>query len=137
MQEGHASLLEAAARREAAYLEVAGLVAETRTRLRALYARDLPVVEKRAAKAFEFEHLRRAYTARRERLGGSYDAWFGAVLNNARLLSLATYQQCVPALEHRLEALGGDLTAFYGAARALAKLSTPARHAAVCGPATP
>jgi predicted aminopeptidase len=119
--------------REARYLEVAALVTAGRARLRELYASDLPPAAMRAAKAEEFARLRAEYQSRRAALGDGYGWLFGAGLNNARLLAVATYQDCVPGLEARLAALGGDLPRFYAAARALARLAPAARHAAVCG----
>ena len=118
--------------RQTRFREVAGLIAEGRARLRALYARPLPAPAKRAAKAEELERLRFAYAARRAALGRGYDWLFDAGLNNARLLAVATYQDCVPGLEARLAASGGDLPRFYAAMRALARLGRSARHGAAC-----
>lgn len=118
--------------RQAQYLELAALVAASRVRLRELYARDLPPAAMRAAKAEEFARLRAEYQSRRATLGDGYAWLFGAGLNNARLLAVATYQDCVPGLEARLAAVGGDLPRFYAAARALARLKPAARRAAVC-----
>ena len=140
-REGVRRWLEAAGRpraldeylaREARYREVAALLAASRERLRALYARRLPPAEKRAAKAEEFARLRAEHASRRAALGAGYDWLFGAGLNNAQLLAIATYQDCVPSLEARLAALGGDLPRFYAAVRALARLKRAPRHAAAC-----
>ncbi len=51
-----------------------------------------------------------------------YDAWFAHGVNNARLNSVATYYDLVPAFERLLQANGGDLEQFYNAAKKLAKL---------------
>ncbi len=118
--------------RESRYAEVLALVAESRLRLRALYARALPAAEMRALKDEELARLRAAYRARRAQLGSGYEWLFGPDLNNAMLASLAAYQDCAPGLEARLVAVSGDLAAFYAHARLLARLPAAERHAAVC-----
>jgi predicted aminopeptidase len=133
---GNGSALQEFQNREARYAEVVALVTEARARLRLLYARRLPPAEMRALKAGELERLRAAYAARRARLGAGYQWLFGAELNNALLASVATYQDCVPGLEARLEEAGHDLPRFYAAVRALAKLTAAQRRAAVCGQAS-
>jgi len=130
--EGRPQALAAYRDREARNRGVAELVAAGRARLKALYARPLPPAALRTAKAEEFARLRSEYAARRAALGGGYDWLFEAGPNNARLLAVATYEDCVPALESRLAAAGGQLAQFYAAARSLAELSQAARHAAVC-----
>jgi predicted aminopeptidase len=119
--------------RQARYRAVAALVAAGRARLQALYGRDLPVVERRAAKAEEFARLRAEYRATGAATAG-YEWLFDGWPNNARLLAVATYDACVPALERALTAAGGELARFYESVRALARLEPAARHAA-CGAA--
>jgi predicted aminopeptidase len=100
-------------------------VASTRERLRAVYAAGGPPAALRAAKAAEFERLGAALRA------GGVDAQFaGRPLNNAVLLEIATYGDCVPALAARLVALGGDLARFYAAMASLATGPAAARRAA-------
>ncbi|HXQ31511.1 MAG TPA: aminopeptidase [Steroidobacteraceae bacterium] len=129
---GNGSALREFQERAARYAEVAALVAEARARLKLLYARRLPPAQMRALKAEELARLKADYAARRAQLGPGYEWLFGANLNNALLASVATYQDCVPGLEARLEQAGHDLPQFYAAARALAKLSASDRRAAVC-----
>ena len=112
--------------------ELGRLVAAARTRLRALYARPLPAAEMRAAKRDEFARLRAEYAARRADFGAGYDGLFGAGLNNAALVTVATYEDCAPGLEQQLGALDNDLPRFYAEARRLAALGHAERHAAVC-----
>jgi predicted aminopeptidase len=117
---------------------VAHLLGDARTRLRELYAQRLPADAKRAAKAAEFERLRAEYAALKQAWGrGGYDRLFGPDMNNASLLAIATYYDCVPGLEARLEAVGRDLPRFYAEARALAKLTAAERAAALCRSAAP
>ncbi len=115
--------------------QVADLMAETRTRLRQLYARELPAAEREAARQAEFSNLRAAYAELRRSWGADAGTdLFAAdpVLNNARLAAYATYHQCLPGLEQRLADLGRDLPAFYDEARRLARLEPGARRAAIC-----
>jgi len=136
--EGHAGALAEFRRRQDRYAEVAALVGEARARLRQLYAEPLPRERMRERKAAEFARLRAAYEQRRAHWGtGGYEWLFGATLNNASLLAVATYQECVPGLEQRLAAAGADLARFYAAAGELARLAPAARHAAACAAQRP
>jgi predicted aminopeptidase len=132
---GNRAALQDFQTREARYAEVGELVAAARARLKALYARPLPPAEMRSLKAAELARLRTDYAARRARLGPGYEWLFGAGLNNALLVSVATYQECVPGLQVRLQEAGHDLPRFYAAARALATLRGAQRRAAICGTA--
>ena len=58
-----------------------------------------------------------------------YDRWFGESLNNAKLGSVAAYNQLVPAFQELLAENGGDLTPFYQAVAKLAKLTSDERSA--------
>jgi predicted aminopeptidase len=94
----------AARRRER---EMAELLVATRRRLATLYASKLSPEEMRADKAAEFARLREALEAGGHPAKGDF--------NNARLVAVATYERCVPALRSELERLGGDLPVFYAA----------------------
>ena len=115
-------------RRIAAERALAARVGETRERLRALYASGQSSAALRAGKQREFAALREDLQAR----------WPGASLlesplNNAALLEVATYGDCVPAFAARLAALDGDLPRFYAAMRALASAIAAARRRACVG----
>ena len=117
---------------------IATLLGEGRDRLRELYAQPLAADAKRAAKAAEFERLRAEYAALERAWGrGGYERLFGPQMNNASLLAVATYHDCVPGLEARLEAVGRGLPRFYDEARRLAKLPRDERHAALCRAGAP
>ncbi|MBM0107664.1 aminopeptidase [Steroidobacter sp. S1-65] len=111
-----------------------GLLLQTRERLSALYRSDVSEEEKRDRKQYEFGVLKLQYSELKEKWNGyrGYDAWFSRTLNNAHLVSAATYYGCVPGLRELLRSVGGDLPAFYAAARELAKQTREARAAAVC-----
>ena len=57
-----------------------------------------------------------------------YDMWFEEAVNNARLNSLATYYDLVPAFEELLAAGNGDLEVFYAEVKHLSKLPKEKRH---------
>jgi predicted aminopeptidase len=50
--------------------------------------------------------------------------------NNARLVAIATYERCVPALRAELDRLNNDLPAFYAAMTSLIADSTA--RASIC-----
>jgi predicted aminopeptidase len=122
---------EAARRYDADFV---ALLRGARGRLGRLYGSPLPAAEMRIEKNREFGRLKFAYQQLKERWRGysGYDAWFARPLNNAHLLAVATYRDCVPGLERELAA-AGSLPAFYARAEVLAKLTRDARRAAVCG----
>jgi predicted aminopeptidase len=107
------------------------LLLETRDRLNALYRSDASDNEKRDRKQQEFARLKLDYQALKREWGGyaGYDRWFDRTLNNAHLVSAATYYGCVPQLQARLAALGGDLAKFYEEMKSLA-----AEDVSRCGP---
>ncbi|MBM4219700.1 MAG: aminopeptidase [Gammaproteobacteria bacterium] len=97
--------------------EATGLMVAARARLAALYAGPLMPGAMRAEKAAELARLRAALAA------GGYPA--DGEFNNARLVAVATYERCVPALRAELERLGNDLRAFYATMRELAARPRP------------
>lgn len=114
--------------------QFSALVLASRARLEQLYARDLAVDAMRAAKQAEFERLRQAYQALREREWGGrgrYDAWVAAPLNNAKLLPFGLYDKWVPAFAAVFAEVGGDWPRFYQRVAALGKLPAQARSAAL------
>jgi predicted aminopeptidase len=117
------------------YLEVIGLMNETRGQLATLYASGLPPPLMREKKREAFESLRDTYGALLQQWGGRgpFDAWFAKDVNNAHLASIATYFACVPGFERELKAAGGNLPAFYRRVRELAKLDQEKRDLLVCG----
>jgi predicted aminopeptidase len=92
--------------------EAAGLMIETRRRLAALYASEIDAGVMRERKAAEFARLGESLARGGHPVAGEF--------NNARLVAVATYERCVPALRAELDRLGGDLPAFYAAMLALA-----------------
>ena len=107
------------------------LLLKTRERLAALYAGPLADSDKRKEKAAILAATERAYAALKDSWDGyaGYDPWMERGLNNARLASVATYHDLVPAFQGLLAAKEGDLRAFYRQVKELAALPTPERLA--------
>jgi predicted aminopeptidase len=123
---------EEAVTREREYIQ---LFASTRAKLARLYASGLSVPEKKAAKAETFSQLAEGIRELERRQGVRavlYEEWIKEGLNNARLASLGTYNDCAPGFERLLHDQDGDLPRFYDAVRALARLPRAERHAKLC-----
>jgi predicted aminopeptidase len=105
------------------------LLYKAREGLTALYERTLTVDAMRAAKQGVLADFARDYDALKTSWGGyaGYDQWVSRGLNNARLASLSTYHDLVPAFQGLLAAKGGDLPAFYQQVRVLASLPSSER----------
>jgi predicted aminopeptidase len=103
----------------------------TRDLLAAIYEEEIPDEEKRSRKVDAYTQLREEYVKLKDQWGGfsGYDRWFGESLNNAKLGSVAAYNQLVPAFQELLAEHGGDLKPFYQAVAKLAKLTPEERSA--------
>lgn len=125
--------LEKYRRRREYRREFGQLIAETRQELRELYETEIPDDEKRNAKARLFEQLDEHYRILRASWGGytGYDSWFSRDLNNAHLISVATYYRLVPVFQRMYLLTGRDLDRFYEQALQLAKLPKEERDAAL------
>jgi len=113
-------------RRQKEFLD---LVARARDRLKGIYEEDMPDEEKRSLKVGAYTQLREEYAKLKEKWGGfsGYDRWFGDSLNNAKLGSVAAYNQLVPAFQELLAKHDGNLESFYQAVAKLAKLTPEER----------
>lgn len=105
------------------------LVMEYRRQLAQAFAAAPTEAAKREAKARVYAELREAYAQQKQLWGGytGYDAWFSDV-NNAKLNTVATYYDDVPALKQLLASLNHELPRFYAACHDLAKLDSAARR---------
>lgn len=111
------------------------LLRRTRDRLARLYSSDASRQEKLRRKRKVFAGLATDIRALERRLGvrsALYDKWLADGLNNADLVSVGTYFDCVPGFERLLRRQNGDLPAFYAAARALAREPKAQRDARLC-----
>jgi len=106
--QGRGADLEAFHAAQARKRELAARVKEARERLAAAYKSDLTREGKLAAKRAEFDRLR-----------ADFPGFVPAEPNNAFLVSIALYNELVPALEQLL-AESGSLDAFYARVKKLA-----------------
>lgn len=104
------------------------LLARTRSALESLYASSLPDPAKLRLKQQTLEAARLCYrTELAQPTGGLYDDFMNG-LNNARLVSIATYEDLVPAFARLFDAEAGDWPAFFARVRAVAELAEPDRR---------
>lgn len=111
--------------------EFAAMVQRARARLAEVYAVPLDDTERSRRKAAEINRLRREYADRSRQWPPEErrDQWMGGGLDNARLASVANYEERAPALQALLARQGGDLAAFHAEARRIAALAPAARAA--------
>jgi predicted aminopeptidase len=109
-------------RRRQGYL---ALVTTYREKLAELYRQENMVPEEmRLRKAALFADMRDEYADLKADWHGypGYDNWFDTTLNNAKLNSVGTYYDLVPAFTQLLASQDGSLEAFYAECRILAGL---------------
>lgn len=107
------------------------LVLATRSQLQQLYQQSGSPEQLTAAKINTFNTLRTRYTVLKKQLWPSYsgyDEWFVQDLNNAKLLSVATYHDWVPAFQKLLAQLGGNWSQFYQQVAQLGQLPIEQRQ---------
>ena len=107
---------------------VRGILAEVRSELAYLYAGSQPEADMRQEKEMIVAKGKERYLELRESWGGykGYDDLM-ANLNNARLSSMSTYHDLVPAFQRLLYANEGQLSDFYSAAAKLSGLPATER----------
>jgi predicted aminopeptidase len=112
---------------EAEFVE---LVLTTRNHLQHIYQQNDSSKQLQTAKMIAFDTLLAHYTQLKKRWNGyaGYDNWFARDLNNAKLLSVVTYQDLVPAFQRVLAQQDGDLLAFYEKVAQLGKLPIKQRR---------
>lgn len=100
------------------------LLAKIRTELHRVYGSDVGNAQKRLAKqeilaqAFEdYEQLKKIWNGY-----NGYDHWMQEGLNNARLSSVATYHDLVPAFQSLMQQVGYDMKKFYAEVKVLGAL---------------
>lgn len=114
--------------REAQFIK---LILTARRRLEQIYQNYTSPTELSAAKTKGYAQLHDDYQQLKASWGGyaGYDRWFKQDLNNAKIASIATYQDFVPHFQALLAEVEGDLIRFYHQAAQLKKLSLTERHA--------
>lgn len=95
-------------------------IERTRAELEELYASGLPEDVMRKRKAALFGDLRDRFRELRRKWGGrGLEGWLTRDINNADLVSLATYQEHVPTFRGLLKDCGGDFGRFFKEAKRL------------------
>ncbi len=109
------------------------LILTTRQQLQQLYQQKNRSLEQlRIAKMAIFDALRTQYRLLKQQHWQGYqgyDDWFAQDLNNAKLLSVTTYQDWVPAFQKLFAQLSGDFSQFYHHVAQLGQLPLEPRHA--------
>lgn len=123
-------LLRAAAQDQERQQQFVALVQAAAAGLAELYWSGAGAAAMRSSKAQRLDQLRIDYAALKVQWGGysGYDAWFSGELNNARLGTVATYNNLVPDFAALLAANGGDLAGFYAQVRELERLDSAERR---------
>ncbi|HUL93848.1 MAG TPA: aminopeptidase [Burkholderiales bacterium] len=111
--------------------EFAALVLKYRARLADFYAQPLSTEEKREGKRRLFAQMEGEYEALKASWRGftGFDRLLASGVNNAFLVSIASYSELVPAFRALLAQKKGDLPAFYREVGDLAKLEKAERDA--------
>jgi len=106
------------------------LLKSSRSKLAALYKEDIDDGIKRAKKQSLIDDMQSDYQALKESWGGysGYDGWFSRDINNARLVSVATYRKLVPAFAAMYVDANRSLPAFYTKAKEVAALPSEKRN---------
>jgi len=110
---------------------VLALIGETRDQLARLYQQDIADSEKREAKALAFDRARLAHAeiARQHQVNQGFTRWFAGDLNNAKIGSVATYSNRVPAFINMIQAYNNDFETFFAYVEKLGDLHKPIRDA--------
>jgi predicted aminopeptidase len=116
------------------YERVVDLLIGTRSELARIYASRIEAGMMREKKREVLAGLRSAYLSLKSEWGGHapFAEMVDAGINNADLVSVSTYESCIPGLARELKRVQGDLGAFFARVRVLAKMSRGERDAAVC-----
>jgi predicted aminopeptidase len=111
------------------------LIMKYRRQFEPLYQSEKPESVKRDQKAKLFYQLRQDHDILREQWNDKsrYDYWFNRSLNNAKMASVLTYQDLVPAFLSLLNHRKGDIRSFYNECQKLAKLPKTERHRRLTG----
>ena len=98
--------------------------------LAALYASEAEESTLARGKKVVTDGLAERYAELKQRWDGfdGFDRWFDRPVNNARLASVATYEEWVPAFLALAEAKGNGLSGFYQACKDLSDLPPRERH---------
>ena len=113
--------------------EIVHLLLQTRDDLKKLYRTERPADEMRKAKIETLGLLNTRYAAVKSKWQGDsrYDRLFSKPINNARLCTIATYHDLVPAFTQKIRDHKGDLEAFFHEMEGFKSLTSKERLAAL------
>lgn len=115
--------------RQQAWQAVLGFLQARREQLKAVYQNPyLDEASKRQEKALLLSSIVEDFSQQHPDLYPYYQHWLNKPFNNARLLTLASYQDWVPAFTQLLQQYHNDLPAFYAAVKQLSLLNAPERE---------
>ncbi len=105
------------------------LLSRTRDTLEALYDSEASEDNKRRDKAVTFALMKNEYQLLKDSWDGytGFDRWFEQDLNNARLVSVATYNDYVPAFAEMFRQSGSSFEKFYVTALEVSKMPADER----------
>ncbi len=106
------------------------LITKYRTRFESVYQSPETESVKREQKSALFDQMIRDHDDLKKQWNGKsrYDSWFRQPLNNAKLVSVFTYQDWVPAFNAILNRKNGDIIQFYKECRRLAEKPMAERY---------
>ena len=110
--------------------EFVQLIMRYRQRLEMLYQTDLAPTEKRTRKKTIFSKLQNEFNyLKTKQIGFSaYDVWMNQSLNNAKISSVVSYNNFLPAFQKILTQHTGELNQFYEVCRQLTQKKKYERH---------
>jgi len=125
--QGMVALIDAGKKRQQRFIELLG---STRDDLEVLYESGIDDQQMRAGKRQRFVQMQQEYADLKKEWNGyaGYDNWFSRELNNARLTSVATYNDYIPAFEALYAKSNHSFEEFYVAAQELSKLPASERR---------
>lgn len=110
--------------------EFTQMVLSSRDALQQIYQSSSDRAKLQQLKTQAFDQLRQKYTELKQHWHGytGYDRWFSQDLNNAKLLSVVTYQHFVPAFHVLFKQQDDDFHKFYQEVARIAQLPIAQRH---------
>ncbi len=121
---GEAASIDAGELEYARQQQFVVLVSQYRDRFDALYQQDLDAASMRVQKSELQQALRDEYGKLKRQWQGyaGYDSWFGRPLNNAQLLTVASYNDLLPFFMALLQQSNQDFSVFFDEVGRIAKL---------------
>lgn len=128
-QHGDEQIMLSQTRRWQLQREFLELIREVQSQLKEIYRQALPDTAKREAKAQALASFKAQYAHLKQRWHGykGYDKWLQGEINNAKLGSIALYEDWKPAFQQLFKEANGDFTAFYASVSRLGAMEKEMR----------